>query len=155
MPEFVSHDWHVQPSCQRPIRFPPERRAFSPVLIHTSANQAVLETLQPYSAAANPVNLRIPQVFLMISTLEYLLNWIRRERACSSSAQRATVCVFHSGGIRKIAISAHAKMEDLKLRKDHLEVLALKVPFRTVQAASKREPDVPNQVPWPGQFEGF
>ena len=27
---FPSHDWHVQPSCQRPNRFPPERRVFSP-----------------------------------------------------------------------------------------------------------------------------
>ncbi len=30
MPESVSHDWHVQPSCQRPNRGPPERREFSP-----------------------------------------------------------------------------------------------------------------------------
>ena len=28
--EFVSHDWHVQPSCQRPNRGPPRRREFSP-----------------------------------------------------------------------------------------------------------------------------
>ncbi len=27
-PEPSSHDWHVQPSCQRPNRGPPERRAF-------------------------------------------------------------------------------------------------------------------------------
>ncbi len=27
---MISHDWHVQPSCQRPNRGPPERRAFSP-----------------------------------------------------------------------------------------------------------------------------
>ena len=30
MPELFSHDWHVQPNCQRPNRLPPERRAFSP-----------------------------------------------------------------------------------------------------------------------------
>jgi hypothetical protein len=30
MPESISHDWHVQPSCQRPNRGPPERREFSP-----------------------------------------------------------------------------------------------------------------------------
>jgi len=30
MPESVSHDWHVQPSCQRPNRDPPERCEFSP-----------------------------------------------------------------------------------------------------------------------------
>ena len=28
--ESVSHDWHVQPSCQRPNRDPPERLEFSP-----------------------------------------------------------------------------------------------------------------------------
>src|SRR6201981_2330658 len=26
-PNPFSHDWHVQPSCQRPNRLPPERRA--------------------------------------------------------------------------------------------------------------------------------
>src|SRR5258708_38463020 len=29
-PNPFSHDWHVQPSCQRPNRIPPERREFSP-----------------------------------------------------------------------------------------------------------------------------
>ena len=29
-PKSFSHDWHVQPSCQRPNRIPPERREFSP-----------------------------------------------------------------------------------------------------------------------------
>jgi len=42
--ELSSHDWHVQPYCQRPNRFPPEGRAFSPEQIHTSANLSVLET---------------------------------------------------------------------------------------------------------------
>src|SRR5580700_8694658 len=30
MPESASHDWHVQPSCQRPNRGPPKRCEFSP-----------------------------------------------------------------------------------------------------------------------------
>ena len=73
MPETVSHDWHVQPSCQRPNRGPPERREFSPgefffVSKPTSANPTVLETLQTYSAVQNPVNARFPQNFQMIST---------------------------------------------------------------------------------------
>ena len=29
-PSLISHDWHVQPSCQRPNRLPPKRREFSP-----------------------------------------------------------------------------------------------------------------------------
>jgi hypothetical protein len=53
MPEFVSHDWHVQPSCQRPNRGPPRRREFSPgeffyVSKPTRKNPTVLETLQTY-----------------------------------------------------------------------------------------------------------
>jgi len=38
-PRLPSHDWHVQPSCQRPNRIPPERRAFSPGDRHRSANR--------------------------------------------------------------------------------------------------------------------
>jgi hypothetical protein len=53
-PNPFSHDWHVQPSCQRPNRLPPERRAFRsrrtrfPWANPTRANPAVLETLQTY-----------------------------------------------------------------------------------------------------------
>src|ERR1700722_16796205 len=49
MPESTSHDWHVQPSCQRPNRDPPERREFSPGENAARANPTVLETLQTYS----------------------------------------------------------------------------------------------------------
>ena len=44
MPESVSHDWHVQPSCQRPNRDPPERREFSPGNFAARAKPTVLET---------------------------------------------------------------------------------------------------------------
>jgi hypothetical protein len=54
MPEFISHDWHVQPSCQRPNRTPPERRASGTDRTRTSANPTVLETLQTYPAAKKP-----------------------------------------------------------------------------------------------------
>jgi hypothetical protein len=53
-PNPFSHDWHVQPSCQRPNRLPPERRAFRSRrnrllgVNPTRANPAVLETLQTY-----------------------------------------------------------------------------------------------------------
>ena len=55
-PNPLSHDWHVQPSCQRPNRDPPERREFSPGELFFAGepacpNPTVLETLQPYSAA--------------------------------------------------------------------------------------------------------
>ena len=53
-PNPLSHDWHVQPSCQRPNRLPPERRAFRSRRTHflwanpSRVNPAVLETFQPY-----------------------------------------------------------------------------------------------------------
>ena len=50
MPESVSHDWHVQPSCQRPNRGPPERCEFSPGGDAARAKPTVLETLQAYGA---------------------------------------------------------------------------------------------------------
>src|SRR5580704_8916654 len=37
--ESVSHDWHVQPSCQRPNRGPPKRREFSPGGVAARANR--------------------------------------------------------------------------------------------------------------------
>jgi hypothetical protein len=55
--ESVSHDWHVQPSCQRPNRGPPKRREFSPGGVAVGglkaapyAKPTVLETLQAYVA---------------------------------------------------------------------------------------------------------
>src|SRR5580704_822745 len=52
--ESVSHDWHVQPSCQRPNRGPPKRCEFSPGGIAARAKPTVLETLQAYVAVYIP-----------------------------------------------------------------------------------------------------
>ena len=59
--ESVSHDWHVQPSCQRPNRGPPKRCEFSPGKFAVGglkaapyANPTVLETLQAYGACYIP-----------------------------------------------------------------------------------------------------
>jgi hypothetical protein len=49
-PSHSSHDWHVQPSCQRPNRFPPERCAFSPEgLEEPRARRARLHKIRPSS----------------------------------------------------------------------------------------------------------
>jgi hypothetical protein len=60
----LSHDWHVQPSCQRPKRSPPERRvpAGNPLpdarprssALWTSQNTG--ETFSPYRARPRTVN---------------------------------------------------------------------------------------------------
>ena len=54
LPESLSHDWHVQPSCQRPNRGPPRRREFSPGNLATRAKPTVLETLQTYRRGVIP-----------------------------------------------------------------------------------------------------
>ena len=46
---FPSHDWHVQPSCQRPNRFPPERRVFSP-----EGSDVQLSSLRSTGRVRNP-----------------------------------------------------------------------------------------------------
>jgi len=69
MPESVSHDWHVQPSCQRPNRGPPRRCEFSPGDLAARAKPTVLETLQTYRRGVNPVNWGFPQNFQWISTM--------------------------------------------------------------------------------------
>ena len=53
--------------CQRPIRFPPERCAFSPYRF-PSGNPYVLETFQTYSLRAAAVNPLKSQDFHLIST---------------------------------------------------------------------------------------
>jgi hypothetical protein len=117
MPEFVSHDWHVQPSCQRPNRGPPRRRVSVQanslfVSEPTRANSTVLETLQTYSAAENPVNPRIPQDFQMISTSGKSFRYgIRR---ALRSKTRATVW---SSGRSETPLSAHADTEDKNIEK--------------------------------------
>jgi hypothetical protein len=74
-PNPFSHDWHVQPSCQRPNRLPPERRAFSSRrtrFLGANPNKSVSgcpRNPSNISFAPNPVNASVPQYFHVISTL--------------------------------------------------------------------------------------
>jgi hypothetical protein len=172
-PNPFSHDWHVQPNFQRPNHDPPERRAFSPA--ENSCRRAcarpdsrggcpymciptVLETLQTYCAAKNPVNRGVPQNFHHFSTMG-ISTWgqppslacperlgVKRggvERVRSSEARQRGHSSTQQYGLplgRKsemALISAcffgRAKAEDRKLIKElALEVLTLKVPFRNL-----------------------
>jgi hypothetical protein len=63
-PESSSHDWHVQPSCQRPNRLPPERRAFSPGRAKPCQSSKLLErNLSKLRAPCVTVNLLHTQDF--------------------------------------------------------------------------------------------
>src|SRR5690349_24952133 len=112
-PNPFSHDWHVQPSCQRPNRDPPERREFSPGEPATRANPTVLETLQTYRAAQSPsthashrISTRFPQREFRAAD--------RRAEPQGLLIERATVWSSASIALN----SAHAEAEDRKLRKE-------------------------------------
>jgi hypothetical protein len=56
-PESSSHDWHVQPSCQRPNRLPPERRAFSPGGFRNERERSHLQRIR---LSSKPVQVTSP-----------------------------------------------------------------------------------------------
>ena len=77
-PNPFSHDWHVQPSCQRPNRLPPERRAFRSRRTHYESESGCPRNLLTISSARDPVDLHIPQHLHMFSTCGACLdlgNW--------------------------------------------------------------------------------
>ena len=127
-PNPFSHDWHVQPSCQRPNRFPPKRYEFSPTESSHQAcarpnnrggcpylNPAVLETFQTYRAHKNPVNANIPQNFHQISTWKAHSGRRTKGAGFRPCLIARSSMVFRS---EKPLNSAHAEAEDKKLRKD-------------------------------------
>ena len=67
-PNPFSHDWHVQPSCQRPNRIPPERRVFDQSGLTQVRVRLSSKPLQPYRAppiastrASHRISTRFPQ----------------------------------------------------------------------------------------------
>ncbi len=137
-PNPLSHDWHVQPSCQRPNRTPPERRAFSP----TGDTQV---RLQPSS---KPYKHTVPRKTLSIRASHRISTafpqWggrgaktnqkqlphrafgpIRNDNASDAAQKRATVWPSASRSAHFGAgFLGRARAEDRKLRKE----LALEVP---------------------------
>jgi hypothetical protein len=53
-PNPFSHDWHVQPSCQRPNRLPPERRAFRSRRIRYKSKSGCPRNLANISCGVEP-----------------------------------------------------------------------------------------------------
>jgi hypothetical protein len=107
-------------------------------------NPSVLETLQPYCAAKNPVNRGIPQNFHLFSTVGISM-WGQPPSAVRSSEARQH---GHSStqqyglpptrnpemALTGACFFGRAKAEDRKLIKElALEVLTLKAPFRNLQ----------------------
>ena len=102
-PNPFSHDWHVQPSCQRPNRLPPERRAFRSRRTRLCGRTHKSESGCPrnpsnISFAPNPVNASIPQHFHVISTLGMLRT--RRRGAQKLNTARNDIA-FRSGFLQR------------------------------------------------------
>ena len=126
-PEPSSHDWHVQPSCQRTDPLPPER-ALSvqsrPAFTRASrdhTNLPVLETCTNYASCATTVNPMLAQDIHLFSTAGELnhsqINTLRgalRTRRNASSTCTTTPMPFRHKPRRK----------SISLKKDHLEVSA-------------------------------
>ena len=120
-PEPSSHDWHVQPSCQRTDPLPPER-ALSvqsklaltrPSRDHT--NLPVLETCTNYASCAATVNPLLAQDIHPFSTAGELNHSIER------SSLHATKRISHTA---PMPFRHKPRRKTISLIKDHLEVSA-------------------------------
>jgi|SRR5208283_5421233 len=139
-PNPLSHDWHVQPSCQRPNRTPPERRAFSPSEL---AQVRIRPSSKPYKhtvrrktlsiRASHRISTAFPQREMRAGELKPtrsrfltgLSGPIRNDSASDAAQKRATVWPSASRSAHFGAgLSGRARAEDRKLRKE----LALEVP---------------------------
>ena len=151
MPESVLSRLARSTCCQRPNRDPPERREFSPGessygQAH-SANPTVLETLQTYCAAQNPVNACIPQNFHAFSTSGKAAEE-QRSGSLSSKTARNGMAFRLEVQTRLFFGARQSGRQKIEKRSYVWRFLALKVPFRNSLM-------FPNQVPWPGRLESL
>ena len=98
--ESVSHDWHVQPSCQRPNRGPPERRAFSPGEFYFMWANPQNKSDCPRNptnipCGAKPCQRSVATGFPDDFHIRSVPNWAEG-RGAKAQKLRATVCVFRS-----------------------------------------------------------
>jgi hypothetical protein len=135
-PNDSTHDWHVQPICQRPNRLPPERRVFSPE--RTFEYRAFLPTLLRVRLSSKPLKAtrsgallsthcahRISTCFAQAGKLYTSLWSLHLER----DRTRLPLLGKHAPE-KGQAFSARAEAEAVHLEKDRLEVLAKKAkPF--------------------------
>jgi len=174
MPESVSHDWHVQPSCQRPNRGPPKRCEFSPGDLAFCERTHKSETDCPRNftsirCGCDPVNRRFPQDFQMISTSgkvgaaagelasknqdsslrsewQALRGW-RLWGALYAYAQQYGLPVGMKTPLSE-RILRQPETEDKKLRKDPFGGPCFEGTLRKLWC-------FPNEVPWPGRMRAL
>jgi len=149
MPESISHDWHVQPDCQRPNRRPPERG-----VRHRPER---CRALRHVGGQQSPHHTQI-----RLSSKPYK-HTVWRKRLSMKPATGFPVD-FHNGKPPKKSAHAtvwssaqnttfaHGKAEDEKLRKELFGGPCFEGTLRNCRTHEAKL-RVPNQVPWPGQLK--
>ncbi len=140
MPEPISHDWHVQPSCQRPNRDPPRRCELSP---GESARKQIRLSSKLDKHTGRRISCQTTQLTGFPDDFHIGKTWSGTgELDGAARKQHATV---RPSGRERTPLSAHADSEDKKLRKD---------PFGgpCFEGTLRKRCCFPNEVPWPGQL---
>jgi hypothetical protein len=91
---FLLNNWHVQPICQRPIRFPPERCALSPEQITPGGEPVCPRNLFKLQRSSHAVNPKESQDFHNFCTVEEMGS----RRLALGSGERATKRDFRRDG---------------------------------------------------------
>ena len=142
-PEQFSHDWHVQPSCQRPNRSPPERCASVQPGAHKGVSGCPRNSFKlqvPPSPCQPIVPTGFPPVF-------------HNRGATTEGPNLGTIAELHARSrtafrVQTHAFSARAKAEAGSLKKDLVEV-------RATNAKTLRGTLSPNENPVAGAVQVF
>jgi hypothetical protein len=115
-PNPLSHDWHVQPSCQRPNRDPPERREFSPGEFVFCGRTHRHESDCPRNptnipCGEKPVNVGIPQNFHAFSTTGKTGIFVALALVGISSTQRYAPSAWDNATFQRAHRSGRQKIE--------------------------------------------
>jgi hypothetical protein len=133
-PEPSSHDWHVQPSCQRTDPLPPERalsvqnRFALTRASRDHTNLPVLETCTSYASCAATVNPLLAQDIHLFSTAGERTQI--KGLSSSLSFRTASAVRNHKHATERISHTApmpfrhKPRRKTISLIKDHLEVSA-------------------------------
>jgi hypothetical protein len=128
-PEPSSHDWHVQPICQRTDPLPPERalsvqsRSMITRASRVYTNLPVLETCTNYAFAAPTVNPLLAQDIHLFSTTgeaSRLLSEARKRNRKEEPSARDETHLPHT----PMPFRHKPRRKSSSLKKDHLEVSA-------------------------------
>jgi hypothetical protein len=117
-PEPSSHDWHVQPSCQRTEPLPPER-ALSVQSRNTQVRLCLSSKLVQTTRPARPLSTRCDH--RIFTCFPQPRSFITLQLTLKRSSAHATNRISHSA---PMPFRHKPRRKTISLKKDHLEVSA-------------------------------